>query len=259
MQKTSRFTFPPEDENAKIWHYMTFASAYALVMNSALFFTSADHFEDPREGTLPLPNLDEQLARDQREPPVGDPSAVDLEKAYREEHETRVREQQGVYCWHLADEESEHMWRKFAGPHGVAIQSTYRRLRDSFVPTIFTCTDGQKIDTTPIYIGEVRYIDYDADRIKDDDQYTARYFCKNKESYSHEKELRALVIKHTADDGQQQSPLGYGINIKIDRGILIERIYVRRGWLMPLLDDVLSRWWPDADRTLSEKLVSKIP
>lgn len=43
----------PNNENIKIWRYMDFTKFMSLLDTKKLFFTRADKFEDPFEGSWP--------------------------------------------------------------------------------------------------------------------------------------------------------------------------------------------------------------
>jgi len=85
--------------------------------------------------------------------------------------------------------ESDLKWRAYAGANGVAIESTYGRLRSVLPEWIF--------------IHEVEYIDYERDRMINGHS-LAPIFYKRKE-FADERELRAVVDVFPVGDAR---PLG---------------------------------------------------
>ena len=43
----------PENETVKVWRYMDFTKLISLIDSQCLFFTRADKFDDPFEGSWP--------------------------------------------------------------------------------------------------------------------------------------------------------------------------------------------------------------
>jgi len=114
-----------------------------------------------------------------------------------------------ISCWYASDYESEAMWELYStNCQGIAIQTTYQQLEDSFV------------GNPNIIIGEVQYIDF-SKRYAD---LRCPYWFKRK-AFEHEKEVRAVYESHEDNDRK-------GINIKVDLDKLIENIYVS-----PLAED----------------------
>ncbi|NPT44370.1 hypothetical protein GNZ12_24270 [Paraburkholderia sp. 1N] len=164
---------------------MDFTKFVSLLESRSLHFTRTDRFvDDPFEGSYPKLNV---LAR--RIPPVGLPAEHHevYVKAMTEDRPRMVRnmvKMVGVNCWHMNQHESAAMWSLYLkGSNGVAIQSTYRKLRD--------CFSGVQGD---IFIGEVRYIDYESEFIDGTPNAFAPFMYKRK-SFEHEKEVRAAIVR----------------------------------------------------------------
>ena len=47
----------PENEDIKVWRYMDFTKLVSLIDSLRLYFTRADKFEDPFEGSFPKINV----------------------------------------------------------------------------------------------------------------------------------------------------------------------------------------------------------
>jgi hypothetical protein len=131
----------PSDD-AEIWRFMRMDFFRDLMANQELYFRRTDRYklDDPNEG---LPT-DEYLRR-----------KLNLNR-YALEDELELNHHQAsnrlhsecyyLSCWSLGDPNSRlRMWYRYA-PHGVAVQSDYRRLKlalDGFLDEV--------------YIGKVRY------------------------------------------------------------------------------------------------------
>jgi len=116
---------------------------------------------------------------------------------------------------------------------GIAVQSTYEKLRNSI-------TDDEKV-----YLGLVRYIDYEKDSIIPGN-FLFPFFHKRK-SLEHERELRALVIKApTGKEGLkvERETIVNGLHIRVDVETLIEKIYIAPS---------APQWFADVVRTLIQK------
>src|SRR5687767_12683809 len=133
---------PPQDPSAKLWRYQDFPKLAWLLNRGALFFARADCLGDPFEGSYPKPYAER----------LKSPTS-------RERSANRERKWYCVNCWHLAEYESAAMWKLYShGTNGVAIQTTFDRLVDSLRET-----------DRDVYVGQVRYIDYECDSFPDDD------------------------------------------------------------------------------------------
>ena len=77
------------------------------------------------------------------------------------------------------------MWDLYIkGTEGVAIQSTFRSLTESF---------SLHADDS-IFVGEVSYIDYENDWMPEGNLFYA--FMHKRKSFEHERELRALLCRY---------------------------------------------------------------
>jgi hypothetical protein len=115
-----------------------------------------------------------------------------------------------VNCWMMNTKESDLMWRAYAGANGVAIESTYGRLR-SVLPNW-------------IFIHEVEYIDYERDRMINGHS-LAPIFYKRKE-FADERELRAVVDVFPVGDARRlgTKPLPTGNAMEVDFRRLLTRV-----------------------------------
>ncbi len=129
--------------------------------------------------------------------------------------------------------ESAAMWRLYLKSNeGIAIQSSYARLRDSF-----------KVTDTRVFIGTLNYIDYENDFIHFSNSILP-YGYKRK-SFEHEHELRCLIWLVDQKSSQYAALKSGGVKIKIDVINLIENIYLSPNspeWLTTLLQDIFNKY-----------------
>ena len=144
-----------------------------------------------------------------------------------------LRKEIGLNCWHMNDFESAAMWRLYLKSNeGVAIQSTYARLRDSF-----------KTTDTRVFIGTLNYIDYENEFIQISNSILP-YKYKRK-SFEHEHELRCLIWLFEQKSFEYLALELGGVKVKIDVINLIENIFLSPDspkWLTLLLQDILKKY-----------------
>ena len=197
---------PPDNENVKIWRYMDYTKFMSLVMDRNLYFTPADLLGDPYEGSLP-----KFVARGR------DDKSSDADLA-RTIH-MNMRKVITVSCWHMNDSESTAMWQLYSEMNkGIAIQSTYKRLRECLAPF------------PEVRLAVVKYIDYDTESFDYQDPWMP--FIHKRQAFSHERELRAIAIQSERIEAvrRQEDPFEYGKLIgdpyPVNLSDLIETIYV---------------------------------
>jgi hypothetical protein len=136
------------DGNVKIWRYMDFTKFASMLMNKALFFCRVSELDDPWEGSYSRKTF---IWRE-------DASSIDgvpIRKLRHKEFRHRVL----VNCWSISDCESAALWKVYSkNNYGVALQSTFNRLRKSF---------DSKADNY-VHAWKVRYIDYTREYVPDD-------------------------------------------------------------------------------------------
>lgn len=216
----------PPDVNTKIWRYMDFTKFVSLLDRRQLFFIRSDCLDDPFEGTYPLENI--------RNPQLKGAT----KNAQRQITEVRkqMREYVLVNCWHMNEYESASMWNIYnKGPNGIAIQSTFDRLRNSF-------SESSDIQ---VHIGVVKYIDFRKECFSELN--TLYPFIHKRKSFEHEKELRAVIIdwKRKYLPEIRESTLEKGEYVEVDIHRLIERIYVSpnsESWYIDLVRSILHKY-----------------
>jgi hypothetical protein len=173
-----------------LWRYVDLSKFVSMLKAQSVWFSRADLLGDPFEGSMSRANLEVRPALyDGRIP----------EASLRQIVETRRAAVRHAFisCWHESDWESAAMWRLYMRDHGIAVVTTYERMRQSFV------SDHQ------IYIGRVRYVDYERDFI--DESNALSPFMHKRRSFEHEREVRAVVSTYPlrpAQPGESGNPTG---------------------------------------------------
>lgn len=139
----------PSDDGVLVWRYMDFTKLVSLLDTACLFFTRADGFSDPFEGSWPKANIEARNF-------VPDSVPTEDHEIFKQsigkmgDVLRKWPKYIALNCWHMNDFESAAMWSIYLKSNdGIAIQTTYAALRDSFT------------SEHPVYLGLVRYIDYD--------------------------------------------------------------------------------------------------
>jgi hypothetical protein len=198
----------PADLNEPVWRYMDLSKFVAILASRSLYFARADLLGDPFEGSYTLQSLEL------------------LDTAYRVHGITgmlsdgarRLREQRRkekvISCWHLNRHESAAMWSLYLkSSEGLAIQSTYAKLRD--------CFEFEH----PVYIGAVDYIDYKTEAFDTGNEFIP--FVTKRKSFEHEREVRAIVECASINPDQSGRPLTVGgANIKVSLEKLVQAVYI---------------------------------
>ncbi len=150
----------------------------------------------------------------------------------------------------MNDFESAAMWNLYLKSNvGVAIQSTFKRLKESFLN-----------HTEPtVYIGTVNYINYETERTKikfvsfetkanTPESYLFRSFLLKRKSFEHERELRAIIHKFPTKDNKidyTQEPFNDGAYIRVNLNTLIEKIFVSPTapkWFNDLVNSIIKKY-----------------
>ncbi len=234
MPYRDNFAFTkPDDENVKVWRYMDFTKFVSLLDKRALFFCRVEKLTkvDPFEGSYPEFNA---IVTEIKLPP-------NVRKALRS---NRMEIQKWILlnCWHINEYESAAMWRLYLQSNeGIAIQSTFKRLSDSFKDVQYE-----------INIGRVNYIDYEKEWIPEESPLYP--LLHKRKSFEHEQELRAITV-----DGYLPEHVdGKYVPVDIDR--LIERIFVSptsQSWFSELVRSVATKY--DTNKEIRVSKLSEKP
>ena len=230
--------FEPPRANAPILRYMDFVKFVWLLDRASLYFTRVDRLGDRFEGSMSRANLSAREKMDERVVDRGRPELLRQWELVRR----TLPQYHYVNCWTLSSYESVALWRLYVGDgNGVAIESTFRRLADA--------VHGER---RPIFIGRVKYIDYDRDFIPEGN---ALYpFIRKRRSFEYEREVRALtsslfggVMPEHHEPGESvlipPSPDGLVVPVDLERLILRVRVSpVSPPWFTELVHDVIKRY-----------------
>ena len=196
----------------------------SLLETKSLYFSRADKFGDPFEGSTTI--LNRLVNRIQISIP---PEVI----AQIEEMYNRIPRVTLVSCWHESDRESEVMWRLYSGEtEGIAIKTSFSNLKNSLA-----CKEE-------IIAKRITYIDRKEGIIPVFDIFE-RLFHK-RESFKHEKEVRLLLSKWLSKDGKVDvsQDVDVGKYCEVDLSKLIQEIVVApfaQNWFLELVKKVASR------------------
>ena len=201
MYKKENISLEPENENEKIWRIINLDKFLDFVQRRSLYFSKAKKFEDLLEGTYTSYDLDK--------------TKKDPTKSFHEKYVETMKETHYINCWHMNQVESLFMWKKFGKEqNSIAIQSTYKKLKESF---------HEK--NKKVRFGLVNYIDYDLEEMPEGEPLLA-YFYKRK-SFEHENELRAVFVNDPKSDNYDPSLLEKpGLYLHSYVKSLVESVYV---------------------------------
>ncbi|MDB5190175.1 MAG: hypothetical protein JWN49_501 [Parcubacteria group bacterium] len=222
-------SFRAVDDESVVWRFMEFAKFCSLLETSSLFFSRPENLIDPWEGHTPKGNFADENYKD----------VPDDVKAMLIEHAKltlpgMVRKELAVNCWHINETESEAFWRNYSD-RGIAIQSTFGKLKNSFVDPDYS-----------IHIGAVEYKDHNVDTI--DPTNIFHQILWKRRSFDYEQELRAVIWALEDAKGKGAKPFTNpkGQYIKIDISTLIENVYTtpfeKEDWFSDLIKDISKRY-----------------
>jgi hypothetical protein len=215
MYEPHPVTEEPTNPAVKIWRYMDFTKLVSLIDTRCLFFARADRLGDPFEGSYPRSNVVARELAYAGQFQDNKPVLTQLIASLPEMHKQWPR-YSAINCWHMNEHESAAMWKLYLkSDEGIAVQSTYERLRESI-------TDEERV-----LLGVVKYIDYEKDSIGEGN-ILLPFFHKRK-SFEHEREVRGLAIKWPVETGKldfTRETITQGLQIKINLEQLVERIYI---------------------------------
>lgn len=223
----------------KIWRYMDLAKFISLLSNKALYFTSANNFQDKYEFFIPeiytkeIKNKEIELITKKFENnkkiieenkminPNGYNDAInlihkrleiDIANINNNTTKKEVRKKFGVSCWHINNYENEALWKIYTNQgQGISIESNVEKLKQSL-------QFHRKIT-----FDKVRYEDFNTSTIEKNHENYLLYI--KRKAFEYENEFRASVLLDEIDYGK-------GSYINSDLDILIEKIHIS-----PLMPD----------------------
>jgi hypothetical protein len=230
----------PKNQDAKVWRYSNLAKLLDVLDKKSLYFARPDTFGDPYEGTVPKANREQ--AREVYRPQFKTDEDFNTHfQKMRQAFEQGVgilKQQMVVSCWHLNEYESAAMWEIYsADNHGVAIQSTFKKLSECF-----------KIPSDYVHVGLVKYLDYSTEWM--DEGFIWFPFMHKRKSFAHEQEVRAISHR----EGQI---VDHGLYISVDPNLLIEQIYVHPlapKWYTDIIRSAVKRFGFDERKVIKSDL-----
>lgn len=183
--------FEEPEDNAILWRYFDLSRYLDLLLRGQLFFPCANILEDPFEGE-PHGHKDRSAGRENS--PV-----------------------LAISSWHNSRQENYAMWKIYAyGNAGLAIQTTFRQLKNSF-----------HVTDKPVWIGKVSYYEDDKTPEVADKLYAP--FLHKRSIYAYENEVRCCYRLDMEDNEEytwEEQGQVYGVFIPVDLSMLITRIFI---------------------------------
>lgn len=198
----------PDDDNSKIWRYLDFPKFVSLLHEKKLFFVQACKLPDRFEGRWVKTNTK------------------------LDEHFKKYKKFTCICCWQKSEKESALMWEVYPkSDYGIAIQSTFNRLRQSFV------------NENSIYCGEVNYTDSVLNSIPTS---TLEPFFRKRIYFKEENEIRAVYQEIDMDEKKSTIDfVNYGAYFIVDLDKLIEKIYISpkaEKWFHNLVQSIVNKY-----------------
>jgi hypothetical protein len=220
---------PPSDANAQVFRYTDFTKFMDLLERRKLFFSRADLMGDPFEGSVSPATVD---ARSKRFP--GGTHAHDI----AEWNQGLYREWTFINCWHMNEDESDAMWKVYAGSNAsIAIQSTCASLRAAL---------PGNVNAEPcVYLGVVEYHDF-SQPMSERNLHWA--FLRKRRCFKHEHEIRGIIMDLTGATGHKGRQTNPGLLVDVNLSELIHKLIVAPGspdWFLALVRAVLKRYGLD--------------
>ena len=174
---TEHADFELFDRNAVIWRYLTLSKFTDLLQSQEVFFARANILRDKSEGVWSWPEVHHFLkSRGAHTSQAA--NIITTTEQISLHHSKSV----AVNCWCLGEHERSHMWDNYVdGDDGVAIATTVQDLTSAF----------DRESDQSIHIGEVKYIDYQKERMYAHSS-LAPFVFKSRE-FEGERELRAVT------------------------------------------------------------------
>jgi hypothetical protein len=196
---------PPSDFDPPLWRYMTVERVSDVLTTSELYFARADLLGDPFEGSFPAGQTEfrERFFKDATEHYLKEGLPRDAQL---------IRQLAYVSCWHMSDQESEHMWHRYGG-RAVAVTSSLSRIRCAILEL-----------EAAFLLGEVAYHDYSSGAIWEGNVFNP-LFAKRRE-FRDDREFRIVLERleriGELSVGKYDPPVG--VRIPLDLKALVDAI-----------------------------------
>lgn len=228
---------PQPSSDADIWRYLNFTQLQSILERKKMWFSNINQFEDPYEGTIPQPNVEEEIQEIVDKADVSRDLAQTLHSIFYSSAEEYV--QSGyVNCWNLSEYESAALWEQYLdSSQGVAIRTTVDDLKKAI---------EDSNEDREFRFGKVEYKDYERETIPRG-RIPPMYHKRN--SFQHENEFRVSFIT------EGDETLGSGVYMDIDIETLLDRIYLAptsKKWFKKLVEEVLDTYNVDCELKKSD-------
>lgn len=234
----------PSNQDIKIWRYMSLSKFLQLLQSKELFFSRADQFEDPFEGTksrLDIQNTRElyREAFPEKFQEFEELFSAGIEKKIRRD----LKEKVFISCWHMNNSESEGMWKLYGNDReNIAIQTTYNKLTEVAISSSYH----------NMSIGMVDYVAYNTPIQSINNNICIPFFYK-REAFRHEQEVRMVIIN--LEVGGRCN----GLPVPVDLNSLIDNIYVSplaAPWFLEVIKDICEKYELSSDRVRQSDLLN---
>lgn len=209
--------------DAHVWRYFDLCRFFEVLDTSALYFASANEFDDPFEGAVYV-----ERANDAHDLVLGRMGTID--QAFSE-----LKRLTKISCWHIARYESAAMWKLYAAQDkGVALRTTPQRMRAAFTPFRLS----PEYATEDLWAGPVNYIDltevpYDTHTDLD------RFFRKHR-AFESEREFRLAISLRMAEEFGVRVP-DRGILVHVDLDLLVDQVVLGASFSRAHQEDLFQR------------------
>jgi hypothetical protein len=239
---------------------MDFARFILMIEAQTLWFSRADQFEDPLEGTHTDAELDHLRALPT---PSGHPGGSVIDSYIR--GSAFMRTTTYVNCWRAGKGESLAMWDLYGKGSGiVAVKSSVGLLKNEMANF-----------SGSVFIAQVRYIEWSSAPWDNN----ALVMCARKDaSYQHESEVRAMIWEAASSTttafsslsgdpttkaywlGRTKNDPPFGVGVPIDVCKMITEVVVgprERPWVAELVKSVMKRYGLGQPVTVSNRLTPR--
>lgn len=133
----------------------------------------------------------------------------------------------------MSQHESDAMWKLYMKDAGIAIQTTHERLKASMAAD----------NDHKVYIGTVRYIDYDSEGIPEGNSLWP--FVHKRASFRHQGEVRAIIRTAIPFGEESGPPPAHGIAVPVNIDMLVEQVFVApktEPWVVQVIQSLLGHY-----------------
>jgi hypothetical protein len=197
------------DNDAPVWRYMSIEKYLSLLASDTLFFPSADLMPDRWEG------YKGKATEEARRKRLGDNYEAVLPLLTQS---SGNRKSTYLSCWYVGDSEDAVMWYAYARENGVALKTTWGKLKQSVASS-----------TEALVGGFVEYINPDVDPVSDDTPHRAYFF--KRQHFRSEREARLVyqLLWYGTRLRKDSDPAPVGVDVSWDRSVLDAAVYTAPG------------------------------